>query len=118
MFRLQVQNHDKQKRCMFYELCESFLQSTEVSVGIRKKGISDVLVGSVRILYEGAKARVRLNSELSEEFSVRGVHGKQCFITVACVGLWGLLHFRSCLREILSPSRFLPSIVSFSICSG
>ena len=35
---------------------------------MRKKGIPEVLVRSVISLYEGAKTRVRGDSELSEEF--------------------------------------------------
>ena len=34
-----------------------------------KEGIPDVLVRSVMSLYEGAKTRVRLDSELSEELA-------------------------------------------------
>ena len=40
-----------------------------------KKEIPEVLVKSVRSLYEGAKTRVRLDSELSEQFEVKvGMH--------------------------------------------
>ena len=35
---------------------------------LRKKGIPDVLVRSVMSLYEGAKTRVIVDSELSEDF--------------------------------------------------
>ena len=38
---------------------------------IRKKGISEVFVRSVMSLYEGAKTRVRVDSELSEEFEAK-----------------------------------------------
>ena len=38
---------------------------------MRKKGMPEVLVRSVMSLYEGAKMRVRLDSELSEEFEVK-----------------------------------------------
>ena len=42
---------------------------------IRKKGIPEVLVGSVMSLYEGAKTGVRVDCELSEEFEVKvGMH--------------------------------------------
>ena len=37
---------------------------------IRMKGISEVLVRSVMKLYEGAKMKVGVNSDLSEEFEV------------------------------------------------
>ena len=38
---------------------------------MRKKELSEVLVRSVISLYEGANARVRVDSELSEEFEVK-----------------------------------------------
>ena len=38
---------------------------------MRKKGILEVLVRSVMILYDGAKKSVRVDSELSEEFEVK-----------------------------------------------
>ena len=38
---------------------------------MRKKGIPEVLVRSVMSLYEGAKTRVRVDYELSEEFDVK-----------------------------------------------
>ena len=42
---------------------------------MRKKELPEVLVRSVMSLYEGAKTRVRVDSELSEEFVVRvGMH--------------------------------------------
>ena len=42
---------------------------------MRKKGIQEVLVRSVMSLYEGAKTRVIMDSELSEEFEVKeGIH--------------------------------------------
>ena len=42
---------------------------------MRKRGILEVLVRSVMSLYEGAKTRVRVDSELSEEFEVMvGMH--------------------------------------------
>ena len=40
-----------------------------------KKGIPEVLVRSVMSLYEGAKTRVRVDTEWSEEFEVNvGMH--------------------------------------------
>ena len=42
---------------------------------MRKKGIPEVLVRSVMRLFEGAKTRVRVDAELSEEFVVKvGMH--------------------------------------------
>ena len=42
---------------------------------MRKKGILEDLVRSVMNLYEGAKTKVREDSELSEEFEVKvGMH--------------------------------------------
>ena len=42
---------------------------------MRKKGISEVVVRSVKSLYKGAKTRVRVDSVLSEEFEVKvGMH--------------------------------------------
>ena len=42
---------------------------------LRKKGIPEVLVRSVISLYEGANTRIRVDSELSEEFEVKvGMH--------------------------------------------
>ena len=42
---------------------------------LRKKGIPEALVRSVMSLYEGAKTRVGVDSELSEEFEVKvGMH--------------------------------------------
>ena len=38
---------------------------------MRKKDVPDVLVGSVWSLYEGAKTRVRVDSEFSDEFDVK-----------------------------------------------
>ena len=42
---------------------------------MRKSGIPEVMVRAVMNLYEGAKTRVRVGLELSEEFEVKvGVH--------------------------------------------
>ena len=38
---------------------------------MRKKGIPEVFVRSVMSLYEGAKTRVKVDSELSEEFEIQ-----------------------------------------------
>ena len=42
---------------------------------LRRKGIPEVLVGSVTSLYDGAKMKAGLDSELSEEFEANvGMH--------------------------------------------
>ena len=42
---------------------------------LRKKGLPEMLVIAVMSLYEGAKTKVRVGTELSEEFCVKvGVH--------------------------------------------
>ena len=48
---------------------------------MRKKGIPDVLVRSVMSLYEGAKARVRVDSVLSDEFEVNMGMYQGCAVT-------------------------------------
>ena len=47
---------------------------------MRKRGIPEAMVRAVMSLYEGAKARVRVGLELSEEFEVKvGVHQGSAF---------------------------------------
>ena len=49
---------------------------------IRKKGIPEVLVRSVKSLYEIIKIKVRLGSELSEKFEVKvGISPRICAVT-------------------------------------
>ena len=46
-----------------------------LACAMREKDMPEVLVRSVMSLYEGAKIRVRVDSELSEEFEVEmGMH--------------------------------------------
>ena len=48
---------------------------------LRKKGIPEVLARSLWSLYEGARARVRVDSELSEESVVNvGMHRACCHL--------------------------------------
>ena len=42
----------------------------DLEKAMRKKGIPEDLARSVMHLYEGAKTRVRVDSDLSEEFEV------------------------------------------------
>ena len=49
------------------EACDR-VPRNELEWAMRKKGMPDVLVGSEMSLTEGAKARVRVNLELSEEY--------------------------------------------------
>ena len=47
---------------------------------MRKGGIPEAMVRAVMSLYEGAKIRVRVGQELSEEFEVKvGVHQGSAF---------------------------------------
>ena len=44
-------------------------------MGLRKKGLAEVLVQAVMSLYEGSRTKVRVGSGTSDEFGVRvGVH--------------------------------------------
>ena len=54
-------------------------------MGNEKKGIPKVLAKSVMSLYEGAKARISVDSELSEELEVKvGMH-QELFVTFITV---------------------------------
>ena len=57
----------------FVDLDEAFdrVPRKVLEWALRKKGIPEALVRSVMSLYEGAKTRVRVDSELSEEFEVK-----------------------------------------------
>ena len=76
---MQKEYHAKGKKlCMFLvDLEKSFdrVPRKVLEWGMRKKGMSDVLVRSVMNLYEGAQMGVSVDSELSEEFEVKvGMH--------------------------------------------
>ena len=61
----------------FVDLVTAFdrVPRKELEWALRKKGIPEVLVRSVMSLYDRAKMRVRVNSELLEEFEVNvGMH--------------------------------------------
>ena len=77
--RMQEEYHAKCKKlCTCFLDIEMAFDSVSRKVlewAMRKKGMPDVLVRSVMSLYEGAKTRVRVDSELSEEFEVNvGMH--------------------------------------------
>ena len=77
--RLQEEQHSKGKKLYmcFVDLEKAFdrVPKKVMKWAMRKKGIPEVLVRSVMSLYEGAKTRVRVDSELSEEFEVKvGMH--------------------------------------------
>ena len=73
--RLQEEYHAKGKKlymCLV-DLEKAFdrVPRKVLKWAMRKKGIPEVLLRSVMSLYEGAKTRVRVDSELSEEFKVK-----------------------------------------------
>ena len=77
--RMQEEYHTKGRKLYmcFLNLEKAFdrVPRKVLEWALRKKGIPDVLVRSVMSLYEGAKARVRVDYELSEEFEVKvGMH--------------------------------------------
>ena len=52
-----------------------------IGVGMGKRGIPEVMVREVMSLYEGAKTRVRVGLELSEECKVKaGVHQRSVLL--------------------------------------
>ena len=72
---VQEEHHARGKRLYmcFVDLYKAFyrVQRKVLEWAMRKKGVPDVLVRSMMSLYEGAKTRVRVESELSEEFEVK-----------------------------------------------
>ena len=75
--RLQEKYLDKEKKLYIYYLEKAFdrVSRKVLEWAMRKKGIPEVMVGAVMSLYEGAKTRVRVGLESSEEFEVKvGVH--------------------------------------------
>ena len=72
---MQKEYHSKGKKLYmcFVDLKKAFdrLLRKVLEWAIRKKGISEVLCRSVMSLHEGAKTRVWVDSQLSEEFEVK-----------------------------------------------
>ena len=61
--------------CVLWTCRNPLTEYQMLESAMRKKGIPEVLVISVMCQYEGAKTRVRVDSELSEEFEVKvGIH--------------------------------------------
>ena len=55
-----------------------------IQLAMRKKGIPDILVRSVMNLYEGAKTRVRVDYELSEELRLKWEYTKDLCCQTCC----------------------------------
>ena len=77
--RLQEEYLDKEKKLYlcFVDLEKAFdrVSRKVLERAMRKRGIPEAMVRAVLSLYEGAKTRVRVGLELSEEFEVKvGVH--------------------------------------------
>ena len=77
--RLQEEYLDKEKKLYmcFVDLEKAFdrVPRKVLEWAMRKRGIPEAMVRAVMSLYEGAKTRVRVGLELSEEFEVKvGVH--------------------------------------------
>ena len=77
--KLQEEYLDKEKKLYmcFVDLEKAFdrVPRKVLEWAMRKRGIPEAMVRAVMSLYEGAKTRVRVGLELSEEFEVKvGVH--------------------------------------------
>ena len=63
---------------------------------MRKRGVPEVMVRAVMSLYEGAKTRVRVGQELSEEFEMKvDLHPRD-----PCCRLWFLRLWLMWLRRV------------------
>ena len=64
---------DKKLNMCFVDLEKAFVRVPRKALewAFRKEGISEVLVRSVMSLYEGARTRVRVDSELSQEIEAK-----------------------------------------------
>ena len=77
--RLQEEYLDKEKKLYmyFFDLEKAFYRVPRrvLEWAMRKRGIPEAMVRAVMSLYEGAKTRVRVGLQLSEDFEVKvGVH--------------------------------------------
>ena len=84
--RLQEEYLDKKLYMCFVELEKAFdrVPRRVLEWAMRKRGIPDAMVRAVMSLYGGARTRVRVGLELSEEFEVKvGFPPGICAIAVA-----------------------------------
>ena len=77
--RMKEEYRDKKKKLYmcFVDIEKAFdrVSRKVMEWGMRKKGLPEAIVRAVMNLYHGAKMKVQMRSELSEEFSVQvGVH--------------------------------------------
>ena len=73
--RMQVKNRDTKKKLYmcFVDIEKAFdrISRKVMKWAMRKKGLPEVIVRAVMSLYHGAKTKVRVGSELSQEFLVQ-----------------------------------------------
>ena len=97
MRRMQEEYKEKDKKfyMCFMDLEKAFdrVPRRVMQWALRKKGLPEILVKAVMSLYEGLKTKVKVGSELSEEFYVAiGVHhGSICVCHLYCLQLWWML---------------------------
>ena len=74
MRRMQEENRDKKKKLYmcFVDIEKAFdkVPRKVMEWAMRKKGLPEVIVKAVKSLYHGEKTKVRVGSELPEEFLV------------------------------------------------
>ena len=80
ILRQLQEKHLNKRKCLYYcfvDLEKAFdrVPRKVIEFALRKKGVEEKLVQTVMRLYEGARTRVKVDSELSEPFVVKvGVH--------------------------------------------
>ena len=78
---------------------------------LRKKGIPDAIVRSMMNLLEGAKTRIRMNSDLSEEFEVKVEMSKgsvlSCFPFAVVVDVVTEFEREGALSELLHAHKLV-----------
>ena len=96
LMRLQEEYHAKGKKlymCFLWTYRKLLTVPRKVlECAMQKKGVTEVLVRSVMSLYYGAKIRVRVDSELSEELRLKWDASRICaVITAICLLLYFVL---------------------------